>query len=61
MQLNDIDIEFSVPGPPTNLQLNETKENSFSISWDSPDAPDDFVTEFHIYAELNKTFDTFVS
>jgi hypothetical protein len=41
--------------------VNETKENSLSISWDSPDVPEDFITEFHIYAELNKTFDTFVS
>jgi hypothetical protein len=52
---------FLVPGPPWNLQVNETKENSLSISWSAPDAPEDFVTEFQIYAELNKTFDSFVS
>jgi hypothetical protein len=42
------------------VQVNETKETSLSISWSSPEAPEDFIQEFHIYAELNKTFDTFV-
>ena len=52
---------IKVPGPPSNLYLNQSKEDSLSISWTPFNSlPSNFVTGYHIYVDLNKSFDTSV-
>ena len=52
---------IKVPGPPSNLYLNESKETSLTISWTPFDSlPSKLVTAYHIYVDLNKSFDTSV-
>ena len=47
-----------VPGPPSNLHLNQSNENRLSISWTPfSSRPSKFVTGYHIYVALNKSFD----
>ena len=53
---------IKVPGPPSNLYLNQSKEDSLSISWTPFNSrPSKFVIGYHIYVTLNKSFDTSVS
>ena len=53
----------NLPGPPSSLQLTESKETSLSISWEpfDPKSRSKYVVGYHIYVALNRSFDNSVS
>ena len=53
----------NLPGPPSSLQLTESKETSLSISWEpfDPKSRSRYVVGYHIYVALNRSFDNSVS
>ncbi len=50
---------INVPRAPRNLKLEKSTENSLTIKWSHPDAnlPKDFITDYHIFVNLNDSFD----
>ncbi|TRY75642.1 hypothetical protein TCAL_04584 [Tigriopus californicus] len=49
--------DVKVPGPPGSLELVETEMTSLGIRWEPAKTPEDFVTDYHVFVEMLRSFD----